>query len=99
MQVIAVRVTGCRHPGYSSATVFDRPSKHLGKTSLFDTAVTRLFEMSQCTGNKISQSGLVDVSIVAVENKGSDTWHSGYGMSNPGARSGVPRESCKSEMV
>jgi len=96
MQVISLRMTGCRHPSCSIAKFFDRPGKHLRKTSPFDTAVTHLSEMSQSAGNKISLDQ-PDIPIAAVRNEGSDTWQSGYGRSNPGAGSGVPRESCKSE--
>jgi hypothetical protein len=96
MQVILLRVIECRHPGCSIAKFFDRPSKHLRRTSHFDTAITHLSEMSQSAGNKISLDQ-PHIPIAAVRNEGSDTWHSGYGRSNPGAGSGVPRESCKSE--
>ena len=98
MQVILLCVTGCRHPRCSIAKFFDRPSKHLRRISLFDTAVTQMSEMGQCAGNKISLDQPY-IPIAAVRNGVSDTWQSGYGRSNPGAGSGVPRESCKSELA
>jgi hypothetical protein len=44
------RVLSCRLPNCEG---FDRRGEHLSRISLLDTAVTRLFEMSQCAGIEI----------------------------------------------